>query len=356
MNRVFYDISKIKNKWEKIKLPVFLNFSFLHSFSSKNKELKHLFWHHANSVVYAQIIRLNLYKIINYSNTIFIINYLVKYLKINILFLGNSYFTNFPFFQFQKKYKLSSVINSFPNCWSALVIPDMFLKKIQHQKTHDFIKLEIEEDMILTLSKNWKVFKDYQDCLRKKYEKKISKTLEKSKQIKIQKLTGKEVELYYDDLQTLYDSIMTQAKFNGVSFNIKTFIPLIRYNYANIYGYFLQKKLIAFSSELISKENVYSYYVGFDKKLNKKYDLYSRILIENIKHGIQLKKKRIILGRTASEFKSNFGAVPHKAYVYIKFRNVLLHYFFKFYFKRVHIKPWSQRKPFKINSAKKLIN
>ena len=84
---------------------------------------------------------------------------------------------------------------------------------------------------------------------------------------------------------------MTQAKFNGVSFNIKTFIPLIRYNYANIYGYFLQKKLIAFSSELISKENVYSYYVGFDKKLNKKYDLYSRILIENIKHGIQLKKK-----------------------------------------------------------------
>ncbi len=349
MNMVFYDISKIKNTWRKKKLPVFLKYSFLHSFSINNKELKHLFWHHANSVVYAQIISLNLYKIINYSNANFFINYIVKYIKIDILFLGNSYITNFPFFQFQKKYKLSTIINSFPNYWSALVIPDMLFEKIQHQKPQEFIKLEIEEDMILTISKNWKVFKNYQDSLRKKYEKKISKTLQKSKKIKIQKLTAKEVELYYDDLQILYESIMSQAKFNGVKFNIKTFIPLIRYNYANIYGYFLKNKMVAFASELISKENVYSYYVGFDKKLNKEYDLYSRILIENIKNGIQLKKKRIIFGRTASEFKSNFGAVPNKAYIYIKFRNVLLHYFFKFYFKRIHIKAWSQRKPFRIN-------
>ena len=58
-------------------------------------------------------------------------------------------------------------------------------------------------------------------------------------------------------------------------------------------------KLIAFSSELISKENLYSYYVGFDKKLNKKYDLYSRILIENIKHGIQLKKKKNHFGQNS---------------------------------------------------------
>ena len=39
------------------------------------------------------------------------------------------------------------------------------------------------------------------------------------------------------------------------------------------------------------------------------------------KIAIHLKKERLILGRTANEYKSNFGAVPIKSYIYLKIEN-----------------------------------
>ena len=49
--------------------------------------------------------------------------------------------------------------------------------------------------------------------------------------------------------------------------------------------------------------------------------MYERILCENIINAINNKNNRLILGRTANEFKSNFGAVPKKSYIYININN-----------------------------------
>ena len=65
---------------------------------------------------------------------------------------------------------------------------------------------------------------------------------------------------------------------------------LIKKDIFKVYGYFINNKLVAFSSEFHQENTLYSYYVGFDKLLNKKFNIYSRILIETISNAIKLKK------------------------------------------------------------------
>ena len=305
------------------------------------------FFFHKSSVLYAQIIQLNLSKIINYSNANFIINYIVSFIKLNILYLGNTYITNIPFFDFKKEYVLEKLIENIQYKWSVIVIPDFLINNLKNIKRNDFIKIEIEEEMILNLRSNWSNFQNYITCLKTKYQKKINTILKKSDDIKIRKLSVEDFEYYNDDLQILFDNVIAKTKFSGSKFNTQTFSSLISHNYVDVYGYFLENKIIAFSSELTDNKNLYTYYVGFNTELNKKHALYGRILIESIKNGIKSKKEKIVFGRTASEFKSNFGANPMKSYVYVQFQNIFLHYFFNYFFKRISIKPWIQRHPFK---------
>jgi hypothetical protein len=112
-------------------------------------------------------------------------------------------------------------------------------------------------------------------------------------------------------------------------------------------GYFLEDTLVAFSSEMQNGNNLCSYFVGFDKELNKTVPLYGRILIENIKTSIVLRKKRLIFGRTANEFKSNFGAFPIESFVYLKLKNKFLRFFLAPIYSRLTLKKWRQRSPFK---------
>ena len=116
-----------------------------------------------------------------------------------------------------------------------------------------------------------------------------------------------------------------------------------------VYGYYDNDNLIAFSSEFTVDNNLYSYFVGFNYDLNKKFSLYERILCENINHAIKNKNSRLILGRTANEFKSNFGAVPRKSYIYININNRLYSLFFRGFLKKIRPKKWIQRSPLKLS-------
>ena len=108
-----------------------------------------------------------------------------------------------------------------------------------------------------------------------------------------------------------------------------------------------EKNLIAFSSEILNNNILYSYYVGFDKRINKKYSLYGRILIDTIKNGIDNKVEKIVFGRTANEYKSNFGATSRQSFVFLKTNNKYTNKIFQVLFKLLKVKPWKARSPFK---------
>jgi len=228
-----------------------------------------------------------------------------------------------------------------------LVIPDFLFNKLKSKNPNQFLKIEIEEDMKLEINDKWKNIEDYKNDLKAKYRKKIITIYNRSSNININKLTIDDFNKHKNTLNILFKNIINNSKFNGPIFNINTLKCMMEKDIIDVYGYFINRKLIAFSSEINDNSNLYSYYVGFDKVLNKKYSIYGRILLETITNAIRTNKKQVIYGRTANEFKSNFGAKGVKSYVYIKIQNKLTYKLYDLYLKKLQTHIWTERNPFK---------
>ena len=340
-------ISEIKNRLKYFNLPTFLEYNFLNFFYKENKKIDHLYFLSKHSFLIGHTFYLKLNKSINYLKSNIILIYILKYSKIKILFLGNSYFTNFPFFLINRKFDVFKILKNMDKTISLVIIPDVLMKFLTNNSKYNFIKLRIEDDMILELKSEWKDLSNYINSMKSKYKKKINKILERSNVISRKHLKLNDLDIYDLELQSLFDQVVDRSRFNGPEFNTKTFSNLVSQNYLNIYGYFLNEKLIAFSSYFENDQSLISYYVGFDQKLKDQYSLYSRILIDTIDIAIKNRKEKIIFGRTANEFKSNFGAVPLKSHIYIHFNNRFIHYLFKNILKKYNLNKWILRSPFK---------
>ena len=160
-------------------------------------------------------------------------------------------------------------------------------------------------------------------------------------------MNSRDLEKYSDKIQELQNNIIKESSFHGPIFNTDSFKGLNKKNFFIINGYFLKNELVAFASEIRQEKTLYSYYVGFNKDLNKRFALYPRILIEKINSAITLKKNKLVLGRTATEFKSNFGAKPKKSFIYIYIKNTFLRILLIPIIKRLKVKPFQQRNPFR---------
>ena len=105
--------------------------------------------------------------------------------------------------------------------------------------------------------------------------------------------------------------------------------------------------MIGFSSELRDDTNLYSYFIGLNYRYNKSHRLYERILNETIRSAINHKKSKLILGRTAAEFKSNVGAKPIHSEVFIYIKNPSLRRILRLVLGNIKPNNWIQRNPFK---------
>lgn len=354
---IFNNISLISKKEWNTNIPshnIFIEYDFLLSFQNNNLNNEHIFIKDLNYQFYGHSFTLKISKANNYTSffTIFF-NIFLRLYPIKFFYLTNSFITNVPSFfvkgtfSFDKILKEISVLNN-P---LITIIPD-FLFDTLNFKNQDlnFIKTPIEDEMKISIDNNWSDFDCYTKSLKTKYRKRIKSVITSSNEVIIKVLNNEELLQNKDLLQLLFNQVIDRSSFSGPSFNICTLIDLSKaYNEVNIFGFFLKGELVAFSSEISIQEKLYSYFVGFDYHKNKKYSLYSKILCECISNAIKQKKKVVVLGRTANEFKSNFGAVPFKSSVYLKVNNKFLAYFLNPYIKKMKTKAWTQRRPFKNN-------
>ena len=95
-------------------------------------------------------------------------------------------------------------------------------------------------------------------------------------------------------------------------FSASTFSSLVFKKYIEVRGYFLKERLVGFSTYSIQDSELHTNYVGFDKTLNINIPIYARMIIDHISTAIVKKSTKLILGRTANEFKSNFGRYRKK--------------------------------------------
>jgi len=345
------NFNSINGEW--ITSNFFISKKFIECFVSNNKSLRHLFIKHDNNLIYSQFFNINLEKSSNYLNNNIIAKILFNLFKIKTFYLTNSFFTNVSSFDIDSKINLESFLNKINNQidYFLLVIPDFLFEKLDANYNNGFTKVEIEEEMLIKNVNKWKNIEDYKSSLKTKYRKKIKDIERKSKSIEIVGFNGKNIERNKMQIQKLFDQVLEKSKFHGPKFNTDTLLDMQKNKICNMYGYYIKNELIGFSSEINYAQKLFSYYVGFEKKLNKKYSIYGRMLLETIKNGINQKCDEIVFGRTANEYKSNFGAIPKKSFIYLRTKGNISNYFMTYLFKRLKKQDWKQRHPFKLNNS-----
>tara|TARA_B100001250_G_scaffold74574_1_gene60941 strand:- start:13512 stop:14561 length:1050 start_codon:yes stop_codon:yes gene_type:complete len=344
--KLFTNIECIEKEWEGIKIPAFLQTNFLKIYSQNHSQIKHLFVIDNNMRLYAHIFKLTFNKTKYYLKNNLLTNLILNFITFDVLYLTNSFITNVPSFVSDKLINLRQLLDTINQNHSLIVIPDFLFKQMIVQD-NNYIRIEVEEEMILNLHDKWVKLEDYLADLKKKYRKKIRDIIRKTHSLEIRNLNVKDLKTYALEIQNLFNQVSTASRFEGPLFNTASFNSLVEEGFIKIDGYFLNNKLVGFSSTIERDQILYSYFVGFDKNINKSLPIYGRILTENIDAAIKLKKKCLILGRTANEYKSNFGAIPIKSYVHLKVENKILRIILHPIINKLRIAKWKQRNPFK---------
>ena len=90
-----------------------------------------------------------------------------------------------------------------------------------------------------------------------------------------------------------------------------------------LFGYFLENRLIAFSSN-IAFENLWElHYIGMDYPANENHWLYFNILFDAIGDAIEDGKNELELGRTALAAKTSLGARPVYFKNYMRLKGII---------------------------------
>ena len=115
-------------------------------------------------------------------------------------------------------------------------------------------------------------------------------------------------------------------------------------------AYWLEDKLVGFSSGVFNKNSLDAHFVGIDYALNKEYAIYQRMLYDYILIGIQKKVTMINFGRTASEIKSSVGAVPQDLTIYLRHKKTITNRILSLFLKRIQPSEFKEKHPFKIKN------
>ena len=369
MNFNFYHrFNEIPNgDWERLSIndKLFLSKNFLQSFENQmDNDFSGIYViakieSRVVGILYAQIFKLNSKKIKEYirnSNPQMTLLgriklVLAELLSLRVCFLGNLFMSNESTYYFVEEFSSNNLtqllreISDFSN--SKLVMIPEFFNYLIPQKSTNFLPLYVEPDMHMHIPEDWIYFDDYVSAIQSKYKKKLRKVLINSSSLNIKELDVDDLIIYESQISTLFNNVFYKSSFNASKFETKIFSHLKK-NGLNISvkGYFIENKMVGFSSSIIHKNQLYVYFMGLDYTLNKVHDIYSRMLYDNIKYAINQRFSVIKFGRTASEFKSNFGAKPigNRAFIYSK------SIFFKLlgpFTQLIKPKIWRQRNPYK---------
>ena len=221
------------------------------------------------------------------------------------------------------------------------------LKKFRFSNIYEF---NTQPNMIFYLDEKWKSEEDYIGALSKKYRDQYKRARKKNDGIVVKNLSFEEVIQHETTIYDLYHYVAKNAPFNTF-FLAKNHFSTLKGQCGNrfqIFGYFLNDKLVGFHTLLLNDETLETYFLGYDETIQKENMLYLNMLYNMTKYGIENGFKKIIFGRTALEIKSSVGASPVQMSGFIYHNNKLINRFIGKIFKQLEPElHWQQRHPFK---------
>jgi hypothetical protein len=361
--KIYHSISELNEKtWNNFVSDdnPFLKTQFLKCFEKLNSdEVSPFYITSNNGVVYGNLITIDGKKAANYfdlGKKVSVKRWLLKQLKIKFFCFGNTHLSNVS----SNSYKsgelsvadLETLISKIHKSHGIkfFLLPDHFLNRL-NSINNKFKTFDIDPDMVLNINTYWNSFDNYAAAVQSKYKKRIRKVYKDSNPVVVKPISKENLVKELPRMTELYQNVYQKSTFSGPPFNTDIYLDFINQEAIdlNIYGYYLNNMLIAFSSEFFINSVLYSYFIGLDYQLNEKYSIYNRILYDTINNGISKRAIKVVYGRTAAEFKSTIGAVPIPSSSAVYISNTFLRYLFTPILKRISPANWVQRRPFKKN-------
>ena len=291
-------------------------------------------------------------------------NFLAKQLSKDVMILGNNMLTGQNGFYFNTlkistekaitllKEASKGVSNVFGKT-SLVIYKDYqksFLKNFDKEKFKSFYRFSVQPNMILNIKPEWKTFEDYSNDLSKKYRARLKSAKKKIDGIQKIELDIKSIKKYQNEMNILYQNVAENAPFNTFFLTENHFESMkqnLKDNF-KVFGYFFNEKLIGFYTLILNNNDIDTYFLGYDKEIQKEKQIYLNMLFDMTEFGISNQFKRIVFGRTALEIKSTVGAEPVEIFGLIKHNNKAINPFMEKIFTSLNPKVgWIQRKPFK---------
>ncbi|KQT23867.1 hypothetical protein ASG22_07520 [Chryseobacterium sp. Leaf405] len=225
-----------------------------------------------------------------------------------------------------------------------------FIKQFKNHKYKNYFTFSVQPTMMLKLKDNWEIFDDYLNDFSTKYRTRAKSAKKKLTEIDKRELNLDEIKKHQKEMNILYQNVAENAPFNTF-FLAENHFESMKKNINEkfkIFGYFSEQKLIGFYTLILNNDDIDTYFLGYDKQLQKEKQIYLNMLLDMVEFGIDNQFKRIIFGRTALEIKSTIGAEPVEIFGLMKHNNFLFNRFTERIFTSVTPKTeWIQRKPFK---------
>jgi hypothetical protein len=230
--------------------------------------------------------------------------------------------------------------------------PSEIAKYLSQQQ--ELLPMPNDISMVMNISKNWQSLDDYAKQLKRKYKKRYKKVIAHRDDIEIKCLSVEDIIAQSNMIESLYMQVTNNQLVSMGKLNAAFFIEMkksLQDNYV-VYGWYVEGKLVAFSSAILHKDVYDMNYIGFDYSVNQTHQLYFNILFHCLEEAIVRSCKKVILGRTALEAKAMLGCEPDYKYSFYQLRHPLVNWFYKKISTRFHNQlgeQWKERKPFKAN-------
>ncbi|WP_404986407.1 8-amino-7-oxononanoate synthase [Chryseobacterium sp. M5] len=291
-------------------------------------------------------------------------NFLTRQLSKDVMILGNNMLTGQNGFYFDTSKiptekailllnKASQNIQAILVKTSLIIYKDYqksFLKNFENEKFKSFYRFSVQPNMILNIKPDWIYFEDYSNDLSKKYRTRLKSAKKKIDGIQKLELDIQTIKKYQNEINILYQNVAENAPFNTF-FLTKDHFESMKQNLKEnfkVFGYFFNEKLIGFYTLILNNNDIDTYFLGYDKEIQKEKQIYLNMLFDMTEFGISNQFKRIVFGRTALEIKSTIGAEPVEIFGLIKHNNKAINPFMENIFTSLNPKiEWIQRKPFK---------
>lgn len=182
---------------------------------------------------------------------------------------------------------------------------------IQDQRFYPFSPAP---NMVIENISDFQDFEQYVTAMKKKYRSRIRGVQKKGAIMQRKNLSLQEIIHFKDTLYQLYLEVHNRSRFRIATLNPLIFEKLKEMlgEKFTLTGYFVNDKMIAFTTRFFSNENslMEGYTHGLSYSMNKTYEIYQNILLDDINIGIEKKVDKINFGRTSIAMKSSVGAIP----------------------------------------------